>query len=111
MWCKPAKSFIEEVKAGSIYQTATAGLVFSSEEDGGGKDTLEALHDSAIMAAVLGEAEEVEHLGGALETNDPALLLNGKRGYPDGNEAVRPKSRPKSGWPVISRKNRPLRRE
>ena len=39
-------------------------------------------------AAVLGEAEEVEHLSDALETNDPALLLNGERRDPDGNETV-----------------------
>lgn len=88
MVAEPELDPIEEVKASSINQTATVGLVFSSKEDGGRKDTMEALHDSAIMAAVLGETEKVEHLSGALETDDPALLLNSERRDPDGNETV-----------------------
>ena len=107
---------MKEVEAGSSNQTTAVRLVFSSEEDGGCKDTLEALHDSAIMAAVLGEAEEVEHLSGALKTNDAALLLNGKRGYPDGPQRMGmrrswPNGKPNSGCPAISRRKRPLRRE
>ena len=85
---EPKPHPIEEVKAGSINQAAAVGLVFGPKEDGGGKDTMEALHDAAIMAAVLGKAEEVEHLSGALETNDAALLLNGEGRDPDGNETV-----------------------
>jgi len=85
---EPEPHPIKKMKAGSIHQRAAVGLVFGRKEDGGGENTMEALHDSAIMAAVLGEVEEVEHLGGAFETNDPALLLNGKRRDPDGNETV-----------------------
>ena len=85
---EPKPHPIKKMKAGSINQRAVVGLVFGPKEDGGGEDTMEALHDAAIMAAVLGEAEEVEHLSGALETNDPALLLNGERRDPDGNETV-----------------------
>ena len=85
---KPKPHPVEEMKASPINQATAGGVVLGPEEDRGGKDAMETLDDSAIMAAVLGQAEEVEHLGGAFETDDPASLLDGERRYPDGNEAV-----------------------
>lgn len=63
-------------------------MVLSPEEDRGSKDAMEALHNSAVMAAVLGEPEEVQHVSGTLEVHVPAFLLDGERRYPDGNEAI-----------------------
>jgi hypothetical protein len=91
------------------------GLVFGSKEDRGSKDAMEALDYAAIMTAVLGEAEKVEHLGGALETYDPAFLLHSQRCYPDGYEAVLAKGEAEFGMagdiekepPVAPRVNKP----
>jgi hypothetical protein len=41
----------------------------------GCKDALETLYGAVVMTAVLGQPEEVQHLGGALKVNDPASLL------------------------------------
>jgi hypothetical protein len=79
----------------SIDETAAIWLVFGPEEDRRREDAMEALHNSAIMAALLGELEEVQHLSGAFEVNDAAFLLNSERRYPDGNEAVLAEGRAK----------------
>jgi hypothetical protein len=49
---------------------------------------LEALHHAAVIAAVLGKSEKLEHLSGTAKTNSPVLLAKGERGNPDGYEPV-----------------------
>lgn len=94
-------NLLKEVKAHPVNQSAAVRLVLRSEKDGGGKDALEALHRATAIAAVLGKAEEVQHLGSALEANGAGLLSECKCGYPDGNKAVLPKGKPKSGCPTM----------
>jgi len=88
VFVEPKPHPIKKMKTRSIYETAAIWLVFGPEEDRRGEDAMEALHNSAVMAAVLGEPEEVQHLSSAFEMDNPAFLLNGERRYPDGNEAV-----------------------
>jgi hypothetical protein len=88
VFVEPKPHPVKKMKTRSIDEMAAIRLVFGPEEDRGGEDAMEALHNSAVMAAILGEPEEVQHLSSAFEMDDPAFLLNGERRYPDGNEAV-----------------------
>jgi hypothetical protein len=81
-------NFIEEVKSRPVNQLAAARLVLRAKEDGGSKDALEALHHAVVVAAILGKAEELQHLGGAIEVNGPAFLPEGEGGHPDRDEAI-----------------------
>jgi hypothetical protein len=85
---EPKTDSIEEVETRPICDLISARLFVGSEEDSRGKDPLESLHDTAIMAAVLREAKEIEHLSGTLKTNDAAPLLHGECRYPDWNQAI-----------------------
>jgi len=88
MSAEPKLNPIEEVETGPVGNMVSARLVFGAEEDGGGKDPLESLHDAAVVTAVLGQAEEIQELSRALEADGTGLLLHGEGGDPDGNEAV-----------------------
>jgi hypothetical protein len=88
MSVEPKLNPIEEVETGPVGDMVSARLVFGAEEDGGGKDPPESLHDAAVVTAVLGQAEEIQDLSRALEADGTGLLLHGERGDPDGNEAV-----------------------
>lgn len=59
---EPEMKVIEEVKTTPIHQTVADRLAPRPEEDGGGKDALEALHHAPIVAAIFGKAEEFQHL-------------------------------------------------
>ncbi|MGA2078026.1 MAG: HEAT repeat domain-containing protein [Terriglobia bacterium] len=85
---EPEMNFIEEVKSRPVNQLAAARLVLRAKEDGGSKDALEALHHAVVVAAILGKAEELQHLGGAIEVNGPAFLPEGEGGHPDRDEAI-----------------------
>ena len=85
---EPEMNFIEKVKTRPVYQTVAARLILCSEKDGGSKDALEALHHAPVIAAILGEPEELQYLGSAPETDGAVLLPEGERGYPNRNEAV-----------------------
>jgi hypothetical protein len=76
------------MKPSLIDERTAAGMIFSAKEDRGGKDAMKPLYDSMVMTAIFGEAEEIKDLGGTVETNDPAFLLNGECRYPDGNQTV-----------------------
>jgi hypothetical protein len=84
----PEPHAVEKMKADTIDQPAAVGLIFGAEEDGGCKDAMKALNDPAIVTAVLGEAEEVEHLGGAVEADVSGFLLNSERRHPDRDQSV-----------------------
>ena len=68
-------------------------LIVCSEEDGGCKDTLECLDDSPIMAPVLRQVKEIEHLSGTMKANGATFLADGESRYPDGDEAVLPEGK------------------
>ena len=97
MFGEPEVDVIEEVEARPIDQPVAGRLLFRTEEDRRGKDTLEALHHAAIIAAVLGEPEELQHLSGACEMHGAALLPEGKGSNPDGYEAVLAKGQTEVG--------------
>ena len=63
-------------------------MLLGSKEHCGGKNSLETFDEAPISLAVFEQAEKVEHFGRGLETDDPALLANGERGNPNGDEAV-----------------------
>lgn len=94
---KPKLNAIKEVKTCPIGDVVSTWLVVGPEEDGRGEDSLESLDDPPIVAAVLGQAEEVKHLGSTLEADDTAFLLNCECGYPDGNETVLAKGKAEAG--------------
>ncbi len=91
--------FTEEVKSRPIHQPAAPGLIPCSEKDGGRKDTLEALHHTPVIPTVLGEAEEVEHLGSAVEMDGAVLLPEGERCNSNRNKAVLTEAQTEVGMP------------
>ena len=85
---EPEFHVIEEVEAGPVDKLVAGGIIFRPEEDGGSEDTFESVFDSAVVEAIGLEAEEGEHLGGALKADDPAFLFQGERCNPNGDEPV-----------------------
>jgi hypothetical protein len=79
---------IEEVEASPIDEGAAVGLIFRPEEDCGSEDTFESLFDSPVVEAIGLKVKKGEHLGGTLESDDSALLFQGKRRNPYGDEPV-----------------------
>jgi hypothetical protein len=79
---------IEEVQARPVEQLAGVRLIFRAEEDGRGKNALKALDHAAVVTAVLGKPEEIEHLSGAAEVHGPALLPQRQGGNPDRDKTV-----------------------
>ena len=72
-------------------------LIFGSEENGCAEKSLEAFHEAAVMWAVFGKMEEVEHLGGRIEMELAGFLPQGERGHPDGDEPVLAEGQPVVG--------------
>jgi hypothetical protein len=80
-----------------VDQAAALMLVLRAEEDGGRKDALKAWHHASVVAAILGEAEKLEHLAGALEMNCTTVLTQGERRHPNRDKALLAEGRPTSG--------------
>src|SRR6267143_5386083 len=99
MMVKPESQVIEEMETHPINKTVSPWLIFGSEENGRGKDALEPLHDPAVMAAILGQAEEIKHLGRTVEVDGAAPLLYRQGGNPNGDQAILPKGQAESGVP------------
>lgn len=87
-WSEPEMNPVKKVKAGPVHQAAADRLVFRAEEDGRGKNPLKTLYHSSVIATILGESEELQHLRGAIEMDRTALLPKGEGCYPDGDEAI-----------------------
>ncbi len=64
---KPEPNAIQEVKTTGVGYSVVTRAVIRAEKNRGRKDSLKALDDAAIMAAVLGEVKKLEHLGRAAE--------------------------------------------
>ena len=71
-----------------IKQRISTGVILSAEEAGSCKDSLKALDDSPIMAAVGSEAEEIEYLKGSLKEDGATFLLDGESGNPNGDQSI-----------------------
>jgi hypothetical protein len=89
-WCgrigvEPESHAIEKMKTGGIDEVGPARLFVSSKKYRGGKDPLESSHQTPVVRTVFGEPKEIEHLGGRIEMDCPAFLLQSERRNPDGN--------------------------
>ena len=71
-----------------INEPGPAGCFLRSEEDRGREDTLKPRDQALVVRPILGQAKEIEHLGGRTEMDCPVFLLKGEGRDPDGNEAV-----------------------
>ncbi len=85
---KPEVHPIKEMKSGPINDKSAIRLVVRSEKDRSSKYALETFHDAVIPLAVFEEVEEVEDLGGCIESHHAAALADGHGCYPDRNEPV-----------------------
>jgi hypothetical protein len=85
---EPKVHAIEEVKASHVDDWRFVRLVFRAEENRGGKDALESLDHAAIMGAVLGQAKELEDLGGRFKVDGPGFLFHREGSDPDGYQTV-----------------------
>ena len=50
-------------------------ILLSRKKNARGEDALESLHKPSVMQTVLGQLQEIEHLGSALEAHDAAPLV------------------------------------
>jgi len=85
---KPKLHLVKKVEATPIDNEMLLELVFRSEEDRGGEDSLESAFHSPVLRAVLAQPEVIEKLRGAVEMKGGALLLEGEGCQPDGNEPI-----------------------
>ena len=92
------------METGRIHDELVLGLLLGAEENRGGEDPLEGGLHSAVLSSVLGEVEIIEQLSWTLKVNSPALLFQGLRGHPDGNQAILPIRQSKS-WMSRNLKN------
>lgn len=76
------------MKAAPINHGSGPSLFFGSKENRGAEEPLETVDESAVVRAVFGEIEEVEHLGGRIEMDLAGFLPQRERGNPDGNEPI-----------------------
>jgi hypothetical protein len=60
---------------------------------------LEALHHAPVIAATLGETEELQDLRSAIELDGAAILPEGERRHPNRNKAVLAEGQTKVGMP------------
>jgi len=84
----PELHAIKKMKASRVDEIRFFRLLFSAEENRGGKDSLESLDHAAIVGAVLGQAKEFKDLGGRFEVDRTGVLFHGEGSDPDGNQAV-----------------------
>ena len=85
---EPELHLVKKVETTPIDNEMFLELVFSSEEDCGGKDSLKGSFHSTVLGAVLAQPEVIEELRGAVKMKRGAPLLQGEGCQPDGNEAV-----------------------
>lgn len=85
---EPEFHAVEEVEPGPVDHCSRFGLLFSSEEDCGTEDPLEAIDKAAIVRTVFRKAEEIKHLSRGVKMNLAGFLPDGKRCDPDRNQAV-----------------------
>src|SRR5262249_16390745 len=71
---EPQLHAIEVMEARPVKDEVFADLIFGAEEDGGGKDTLEAVDQPAVVGSGLLEAESLQHLACGTEAYRLAVL-------------------------------------
>ncbi len=66
---------IKKVKTRRINQAIGIGVIVGSEEDRGCEDSLEAMNNSPVVAAIGSKTKEIEHLSRGGKLNRSVLLL------------------------------------
>lgn len=74
---KPELHLIDEVEAAPVDNRVFLETIFGSEENGGGKDSLESGLHSPVLGAVLTKSKVVKELGGTFESDDAVSLSQG----------------------------------
>jgi len=74
---KPELHLIDEVEAAPVDNWVFLEIIFGSEENGGGKDSLKGCLHSPVLGAVLTKSKVVEELGGTFESDDAVSLSQG----------------------------------
>jgi hypothetical protein len=74
---KPKLLLIDEVEAAPVDNGVFLEMIFGSEENGGGKDSLEDCLHAPVLGAVLTKSKVVEELGGTFEPDDAVSLSQG----------------------------------
>lgn len=92
---EPELNAIEEMEPSPVNDWSGLSLVIGSEENCGAEEPLEAVDEAAVVRAVFGKMEEVEHLGGGIEMKFAGFLPQRERRYPDGDETVLAEREPK----------------
>jgi len=87
---EPELQAIKEMEAAPIEERGGVRLIFGSEENGGAEEPLEAFYEAAVVGAVFGKMEKVEHLGGRIEMKFTGFVPQGEGGHPDRDKAVLP---------------------
>ena len=90
---EPQPHGIKEMKARPIDQGVAGWVIFRTEENRRGENPFESLYDSPIVKAVDLQPKEGEHVGGTFESDDSALLLQGKGCDPNRDEPVLPEGK------------------
>jgi hypothetical protein len=85
---KPELHLIDEVEAAPVDNGVFLEMVFGSEENGGGKDSLKSCFHSPVLGAVLTKSKVVEELGGTFELDDTVSLSQGECSEPGGDQPV-----------------------
>ena len=84
----PDLHLIEEMEAGVSVHADVLPFFVRAKENGGSKNALEAVDESAVVGAVFGKAESFQNLGCAFEVDEPIFAPERERRHPDRNEAV-----------------------
>jgi hypothetical protein len=77
MLVEPKVNIVKEVEARPIDQARAGRLIFGTEKDRGRENTLDTLSHPLVIAAILGQPEEFQNLGGASEMDSSAFLAEG----------------------------------
>src|SRR4051794_30949844 len=95
----PELSFPQEVEAGLLHHPDRPSNLIGTEEDGGAEDAFKGGDQATIFRATFVRAEDLQHLPGAAEPNDWALLLDRQRCQEDRHDPILPERHSELGMP------------
>lgn len=91
---KPKVGVVKKVEPGPVEQRLAVRVSIRAKENCRGKDSLEALDDPGVVAAIFGKMEEAQHLDSVSEMYGTALLFHRQCRDPNGNHAILSKWQP-----------------
>ena len=95
----PELGFPQEVEPGLLHHPGCPSELIGAEKDGRAEDALEGRDQATIFCAAFMHTEDLQHLPGAPEPNDLALLLNCQRCQEDRHNTILPKWHAELGMP------------